>query len=92
MKKGMKGKRVGMGMVLFLALMILPGMALSAAKEPIRIGFITPISGTFAADGEYMRQGFSMYMEKVNYEVAGRKIQVIHEDDKADPRTGLIKA
>ena len=92
MSKRMKGEMIMIGIVLALAVMILPGLALSAAKEPIRIGFITPVSGTFAADGEFMRNGFSMYLEKINYEVAGRKIEVIDEDDKADPRTGLIKA
>jgi branched-chain amino acid transport system substrate-binding protein len=92
MSKRMRGEMVMIGIVLAFALMILPGSALSAAKEPIRVGFITPVSGTFAADGEFMRNGFSMYLEKVNYEVAGRKIEVIDEDDKADPRTGLIKA
>ena len=92
MSKRMKGEMVMIGIVLAFALMILPGSALSAAKEPIRIGFISPVSGTFAADGEFMRNGFAMYLEKVNYEVAGRKIEVIDEDDKTDPRTGLIKA
>jgi branched-chain amino acid transport system substrate-binding protein len=92
MRRSLKGKMVVMGIVLAVALMILPGLALSAAKEPIRIGFITPISGTFSADGDFMRQGFEMYLEKVNYQVAGRKIQVVNEDDKTDPRTGLIKA
>ena len=94
MIRTMKGGIVMIGIVLTLALTILPGLASAAEKEqePIRIGYLSTSSGTFAADGEFIRNGFELFLEKVNYKVAGRKIEVLHEDDKMDPRTGLVKA
>ena len=90
----MKGRIVFSSVALVLVLIILPLSAYSAEmdKGPIKIGYLSTSSGTFAADGEFLRNGFQLYMEEVNYTVAGRKIEVIHEDDKMDPRTGLVKS
>ncbi len=94
MSRTMKAGLIVSGIVLTLTSIILPGSAWPAAneQEPIRIGYLSTSSGTFAADGEFIRNGFELYLEKINYRVAGRRIQVIHEDDKMDPRTGLVKA
>jgi branched-chain amino acid transport system substrate-binding protein len=86
----MKGKGVMVGIVLTFLFLVLPGLA--SSQEPIKIGYLSTSSGTFAADGEFIRNGFELFLQKVNYKVGGRKIEVLHEDDKMDPRTGLVKA
>ena len=89
----MKGSIAVIVIALSLVLGILPLSAQSAKeKGPIRIGYLTPSSGPFAALGQYLREGFELYLDKINYKVADRKIEVFYEDTKMDPRTGLIKA
>ena len=90
MVRTMKGKGVMIGIVLVFLFMVFPGLAFS--QEPIKIGYLSTSSGTFAADGEFIRQGFELYLENVGFKAGGRKIEVLHEDDKMDPRTGLVKA
>ena len=60
-------------------------------KGPIKIGFITPLSGGFAANGKDMLMGFQLYLEEIGYQVAGRKIELLIEDDEAIPATSLTK-
>ncbi|MDI7258775.1 MAG: ABC transporter substrate-binding protein [Thermodesulfobacteriota bacterium] len=61
------------------------------AKGPIKIGFIAPLSGGFAATGKDMLAGIELYLEEVKYQAAGRKIELIVEDDEGTPATGLTK-
>ncbi len=61
------------------------------AKGPIKIGFIAPLSGGMAANGKDMLAGIQLALEEIGYQVAGRKIELIVEDDEAVPATGLTK-
>ena len=78
---------VAIGLILF-------GTSISQAqgKGPIKIGFITALSGPAAANGKDMLSGLELYLEEIGYEVAGRKIELITEDDEAIPTTALTKA
>ncbi len=62
------------------------------AGKPIKIGFLSPHTGVFAANGQDMRDGFNLYLKQHGASVAGRPIEVTFEDDAADPATGLAKA
>ncbi len=77
MVRTMKGKGVMTGIVLAFLFMVFPGLAFS--QEPIKIGYLSTSSGTFAADGEFIRQGFELYLEKVGDKAGGRKIEVLHD-------------
>ncbi|WP_051357017.1 ABC transporter substrate-binding protein [Azorhizobium doebereinerae] len=63
-----------------------------AQGGPIRIGLMAPLTGVVAAGGREMVDGFNMYWEEHGNEVAGRKVEVIVEDDAANPDTALQKA
>ena len=63
-----------------------------AQGAPIRIGLMAPLSGVVAAGGREIVDGFNMYWESVGGEVAGRKVEVIVEDDNSNPDTALQKA
>ena len=52
-----------------------------AERGPIRVGYFAPLSGPFAQNAKDMWDGFRLYFEEVNYQVAGRKIELISEDD-----------
>ncbi|MCX5824210.1 MAG: ABC transporter substrate-binding protein, partial [Deltaproteobacteria bacterium] len=62
-----------------------PLTAWSAEKGPIKIGLLAPLTGGFAAQGKDMLAAFQQYLEEINYQVAGRKIELLVEDDEANP-------
>ncbi len=64
----------------------------SQTREPIRIGFIAPTTGVFAANGRDMVNGFQMFWEEKGNTVAGRRVEIIVEDDAAVPANTLTKA
>ena len=64
----------------------------AAQATPIRIGMLAPLSGVVAAGGREMVDGFKMYWDGVGNQVAGRKIEIIVEDDAGNPDTALQKA
>src|SRR5437763_16148391 len=63
----------------------------TAAADSIRVGYLGPLTGIFAAAGKDMLDGLKMAFEQVNYEVAGRKIELIEEDDEGNPATAQAK-
>ena len=68
-----------------LAASLLAGGA--AAQEPIKIGVTQPLTGAFAASGNYVAQGAKIAEEAINAQggVLGRKIQLVIEDNKSNP-------
>ena len=63
----------------------------AAEKGPIKIGFIAPLTGPFAQLGMDMVDGFKMFMDEINNTVAGRKIEVIVEDEAGSPDIAISK-
>jgi hypothetical protein len=63
----------------------------SNAADPIRIGYIGPLTGIFAQAGKDMLDGLKLALEQANDEAAGRKIELIAEDSEGNPATALAK-
>jgi branched-chain amino acid transport system substrate-binding protein len=61
-------------------------------KGPIKIGFIVPKTGNFAQMGMDKLEGFKLYLNEIDYSIAGRKIELIVEDEGATPATAVTKA
>ncbi len=61
-------------------------------KGPIKIGFIAGLTGNFATFGGGMVKGFQLYLDEINYTVAGRKIELIVEDESVNPAIAVTKA
>lgn len=59
--------------------------------EPVRVGVVLPYSGVYAQLGEDITDGMNVYFEE-NPEVAGRPIELIMEDEEADPQVGVQAA
>src|SRR4030067_772861 len=68
-----------------------PPPSWAQAKGPIKIGYITPLTGSMVANGKDTLAGFQLYLEEIGYQAAGRKIEFIVEDDEAVPATSLTK-
>jgi branched-chain amino acid transport system substrate-binding protein len=74
------------------ALLLGAGTASAAQKGPIKIGFLTPLTGPLSANGKDLLNGMQQFLEENKYQLAGRQIQLLVEDDEAKPATGLTKA
>ena len=72
--------------------LLVAGTAL--AQEPIKIGVTQPLTGAFAASGNYVVQGAKMAEDAINAEggVLGRKIQLVIEDNKSNPTEAVATA
>src|SRR6185503_13336667 len=72
--------------------MLAAGPAL--AQEPIKIGVTQPLTGAFAASGNYVAQGAKLAEDDINAAggVLGRKIQLIIEDNKSNPTEAVATA
>ena len=72
------------------ALAVLAGLLAAApaqAQDTIKIGVTEPLTGAFAASGNYVAQGAKMAEDHINAAggVLGKKIQLIIEDNKSNP-------
>jgi branched-chain amino acid transport system substrate-binding protein len=65
--------------------------ATSQLTENVKIGVILPYSGVYAKLGESITKGMELYLEEINWEVEGKKIELIKEDTEANPQTALRK-
>lgn len=65
---------------------------LAQTSAPIRIGNINSYTGGLAYAGENNLNGMNLYFDSINWTVAGRKIELIKEDDQFNPQIGLQKA
>src|SRR5213596_4362289 len=62
------------------------------AQGPIKIGFLAPLSGAIAQAGKDMYNGCELYWEETGWQIAGRKLEVILEDNGGEPATAITKA
>lgn len=79
------------GVVAISLALLCPSVSQAQVKGPVKIGFIAPLSGGMAANGKDMLTGMELYLDEIGYQVAGRKIEFIVEDDEANPAVGLTK-
>src|SRR5205814_940104 len=68
-----------------------PGL-LAQTRAPIRLGNLNSFTGAIAYAAENNLNGMSLYFDSVGWSVAGRKIEIIKEDDQFNPQVGLQKA
>ena len=55
------------------------------AQEKIKVGFMLPYSGTYAALGNAIENGFRMYVGEQGGKLGGREIEFFKVDDESDP-------
>ena len=85
------GRRAG-AMLIGTSLAIAAGLSPAASQEELRIGLIAPMTGPFAQVGADMTNGFKMYLDEVNSNFAGAKVNLIIEDSQGKPDTAVTKA
>ena len=62
------------------------------AQGPIKIGVIQTFSGPLAVIGTDAANGFQLYFDEIGNKVAGREVQLIKEDDAANPAQAMERA
>lgn len=75
------------------ALRLVAAAALAAAcvsaaaqgQPPIKVGLMLPYTGTYAALGNMIENGFKLYVQEQGGKLAGREIQYVKVDDESDP-------
>ena len=68
--------------------------AFAQAGAPIKIGVVTPLSGTYAGIGQQVKWGLDLAAAQINAAggVLGRKLELIYEDEEANPAVATQKA
>jgi branched-chain amino acid transport system substrate-binding protein len=74
-----------------LALASSGGLGRAVETSPIKIGFLNSFSRAFATLGETAFNGINLYFDQIGWQSAGRKIEIIKEDDQISPQVGLEK-
>ncbi len=65
-----------------------------AQTGPLRIGVVTPLSGTYAGIGQQVKWGLDLAAKEINAAggVMGRQLELIYEDEEANPAVAVTKA
>src|SRR5262244_3965440 len=62
-----------------------------AQSGPLKVGLVLPYTGVYAVLGESITQGMELVFARENWTVAGRKVEMIREDDEMKPPVGIRK-
>src|SRR3989441_3309117 len=86
----MRTKRFAAVSGALIVVLLVVGLA-PAQPGPIKIGFTTDLTGTAAQPAKDMVNGFTMYLDEVGGQMAGRKVELIVEDTQGRPDVALTK-
>ncbi len=89
----MRGKAPGLvctALIVALTLFSMP-VGSMAQQRPIKIGAAWPLSGTVAASGRDMLDGFALFLDEIARTMSGRKVEFIMEDTAGVPANTLTK-
>lgn len=74
------------GLSLFAALaMAVLSVEAAPAQEPVRLGFLSSMSGTFGVLGVEQKRGLDLALEHLGNKLGGRPVKLIEVDDKSSP-------
>jgi branched-chain amino acid transport system substrate-binding protein len=63
-----------------------------AQGGPVKVGLLLPYSGVYAVLGEHITQAMELVFARENWTAAGRKIEIVKEDDESKIPVGTRKA
>ena len=73
------------------ALVALSAGPAAAQSKPVKIGFVTTLSGPTAVIGNDMRNAFEIALDHLGRKIGGQPVEVIYEDDQQKPEVGVQK-
>ncbi len=68
--------------------------AAQAQSNTIKIGVVTPLTGTYAGIGQQVKWGIDLAIKEINEKggILGRKVEALYEDEEASPTVAVQKA
>ncbi len=70
---------------LLVACALAAPLAMGQNTAKIKIGLMLPYTGTYAALGNAIENGFRLYVEEKGGKIAGREVEYVKVDDESDP-------
>jgi len=67
------------------ALLVAGAGSAFAQSAPLKVGLMLPYSGTYAAIGTAIENGFKLYVQEQGGKLGGREIQYFKVDDESEP-------
>jgi branched-chain amino acid transport system substrate-binding protein len=64
-------------------------MAMAQAPAKLKVGFMLPATGTFAALGTAIENGFMLYVNEQGGKIGGREVEFFKVDDESDPSKAI---
>src|SRR5262249_25263937 len=64
---------------------------LAQTPEPLKIGFLTVLTGPLAAGGQQQEEGAALFLSERNGMIAGRKVELITQDTAGNPPQAKTK-
>src|SRR6516162_11958111 len=55
------------------------------AQAKVKVGFMLPYTGTYAALGTAIENGFRLYVQEQGGKLGGREIEYVKVDDESEP-------
>jgi len=68
-----------------LSTALIASTAFAQSSGPIKIGLMLPYSGTYAALGSAIENGFKLYVQEQGGKLGGREVQYFKVDDESEP-------
>jgi branched-chain amino acid transport system substrate-binding protein len=65
---------------------------LAQTRLPLKLGILNSFTGVSAYSGELNVAGMELYFDRIGWTIAGRKVEMLKEDDQFNPQVGLQKA
>ena len=78
-------KRLPLAALLAAAAAALMSASATAQSAKLKVGLMLPYTGTFAALGVAIENGFRLYLDEQGGKLAGREIEFVKVDDESDP-------
>lgn len=66
----------------------------SGSEDPLKIGAVLSLTGTYAPSAKYVEEGYKYWAEQVNEDggINGRQVELVFRDDQSDPATAATLA
>ncbi len=74
---------LSIAVALSAAVAAMPAMA--QQQQKLKVGLMLPYTGTFAALGNAIENGFKLYVQENGGKIGGREIEYFRVDDESDP-------
>jgi branched-chain amino acid transport system substrate-binding protein len=77
--------KINLALTALASAALLASGAASAQGQKLKVGLMLPATGTFAALGTAIENGFRLYVDEQGGKLGGREIEYIKVDDESDP-------